>query len=101
MLRSRSADPLRQQVEGYAKRLGLLIAHWSLLVASWQPDTLGTLDALSLLRAHLPLLRRVLSFTSPFADLLFWLRLALSTAPRQKRRQKPAAFQLWHAFDFP
>ena len=102
LLRSRSADPLRQQVEGYAKLLGLLIAHWSLLVAGWQPHALGALDALRLLRAHLPLLRRVLSYTYAFADLLFWLRLALSTAaPRQKRRKNPAAFQLWHAFDYP
>jgi hypothetical protein len=65
-LRSRSADPIRQPVEGSATRLGLLIAHWTLLVAAGQPDTLGTV----LLREHVPLVRRALSGTSLFAQAL-------------------------------
>lgn len=56
VLVARSADPFRQQCEGYAKLLGVLVAHWILLVSGWQPHTLAALDALRLLRAYIPLL---------------------------------------------
>ncbi len=100
LLRSRSANPIRQQVEGYAKLLGLLIAHWSLLVADWNPHLLSPLDALRILRSHLPLLAFALRGHFSFPLLFAFLRSALTAAPpRHKRRQHPSAFQLWAAFD--
>jgi len=41
VLRSRSANPIRQQCEGDAKLRGLLVAHWTLLVSGWPQDRLG------------------------------------------------------------
>jgi hypothetical protein len=100
LVRSRSADPLRQQVEGYAKLLGLLIAHWCLLVSDWNPDALSPVDALRLLRTHLAYLRYALVGLAPFADFFHPLRYALSSAaPRQPRRRRPLVSQLWGEFD--
>lgn len=100
VLVSRSADPIRQQCEAFAKLLGVLVAHWLLLVSAGQHDRLGALDALRIVRAYVPLLIR--AFTHPFLwDFLFaWLRDAFLTAPPlSKRRNHPLAFQLWQDFD--
>ncbi len=101
VLLARSADPIRQQCEGYAKLLGVLVAHWMLLVSGWQPHRLGALDALRILRTHLPLLMR--TFRQPVLwDCLFqWLQADLLRAPfPSKRRKVPLAFQLWFDFDY-
>lgn len=100
VLLSRSADPLRQQCEGYAKLLGVLIAHWTLLVAGWQQHHVGALDALRILRSHVPVLVRALTDARLFEDFFHWLRLDLDNAPRlSKRRKTPLAFQLWDVFE--
>lgn len=102
VLVSRSADPIRQQCEGYAKLLGVLVAHWLLLVSGWQPHTLGLLAALRLLRAYVPLLMH--AFRQPVLwSLLFdWLQADLRLAPPpSKRRKVPLAFQLWLDFALP
>lgn len=100
VLISRSADPIRQQCEGYAKLLGVLIAHWVLLVADWQPQRLGALDALRILHTHMTLFHQALArrsrFHSFFRNLTDELALA---SPRSKRRNNPLAFQLWESFD--
>ena len=86
--RTRSADPVRQPLEGYAKLLGLLIAHWSLLIADWDATLLSPADALTA--------------TFPFTELFRYLRLVLATAaPRQSWRARPLAAQLWADFSRP
>jgi hypothetical protein len=102
VLVSRSADPIRQQCEGYAKLLGILIAHWVLLVAGWQLHRLSALDALRILRSHVVFMHQAFArptrFRSFFHRLAHELTLAL---PRPKRRKTPLAFQLWCDFDRP
>jgi len=99
VLSSRSANPLRQRGQGYAKLLAVLIAHWTLLVSGWQGDRQSPLDALRLVRTYIPLLIRACTYPSVFAD-FFFLRLDIDLLPRaSKRRKTPRAFQLWYAFE--
>lgn len=101
VLVSRSADPIRQQCEGYAKLLGVLVAHWLLLVSGWQQDALGALDALRIIRTHIPVLMRAFSQPPLWHTFFDWLCRDLRNAPRlSKRRKVPLAFQLWQDFDF-
>jgi len=100
ILRSSSADPIRQQCEGYAKLLGILVANWMLLVTGWQHDTLSVVDALRILRSHLPSLRPAFSFFHLFADVFHHLASDLALAPpRSKRRKSPRSFQFWYEFE--
>lgn len=100
VLSSRSQDPIRQQCEGYAKLLGILVAHWLLLVSGWHHAALGALDALRIIRTHVPLLMR--AFTQPdlWSCLFTWMRDDLQhCSPLSRRRKVPLAFQLWQDFD--
>jgi hypothetical protein len=100
VLVSRTADPLRQQCEGYAKLLGVLVAHWLLLVSGWQHDALGALDALRIVRTQIPLLMRALTQPFLWQHLFDWLRHDLCNAQRLSKRCKaPLAFQLWQDFN--
>lgn len=100
VLISRSADPIRQQCEGYGKLLGVLVAHWLLLVSGWQQDVLSALDALRILRTHVPLLMRAFTYPVLWSTFFEWLQTDLLLAPpRSKRRKVPLTFQLWYDFD--
>lgn len=100
ILRSRSNDLIRQQCEGYAKLLGVLIAHWLLLVSGWQHDIFTPLDGLRLVRS----MGR--SLFEAVRNPKLWVRLSQALArdlmhisSRSKRRKSPLAFQLWAGFD--
>lgn len=96
LLLSRSADPIRQQAEGFAKLLGVLIAHWVLLVSGWQPQQLSALDALRILRSHIASFHRAFHCPALFQSFFHILAHDLDLAsPRSKRRKSPLAFQLW------
>jgi hypothetical protein len=99
VLTSRTQDPIRQQCEGYAKLLGALIQHWVLLVSGWQLQAVCPLEALRIVRTHIPLMIR--AFRVPDFWLLFFDGICqdlLLSPPRAKRRQRPAAHQLWELF---
>ena len=101
LLTSRSALPIRQQVEGLAKLIGVILAHWLLLVSGWSLDALSPLDALRLLRAYLPALWRALPHPRPWLRLMAALRADLAhLSPLSSRRAAPRAFQLWRHFDY-
>jgi hypothetical protein len=100
ILRSRSADPVRQFCEGLGKLLGVLLAHWTLLVAGWEMDSVSAFDALAICRKHIGLLQRALQRQWLFEDFFAILQEQLVLAPRRSRRQKaPLAFQLWERFE--
>jgi hypothetical protein len=100
VLVSRSADPIRQQCEGFAKLLGVLIAHWVLLVAGWQPHHLSALDALRILRSHIAHFHLAFQQHPLFHTFFHVLAHELALAsPRSKRREHPLAFQLWSNLD--
>lgn len=101
LLISRSAHPIRQQVEGLAKLIGVLFTHWCVLIAAEPSHALSPLDALRLWRTFLPALWRSLNQPDVFCRLMRDFALALShLAPRSRRRAHPLAFQLWQQFDF-
>lgn len=99
ILKSRSADPLRQQCEGYAKLLGVLVAHWLLLATGWHHNTLGAVDALRILRTYVPLLSRAFTHAAWWPLLFDYLQVDFQAAARlSSRRDAPLAFQLWASF---
>jgi hypothetical protein len=99
ILRSRSAEPIRQFCEGLGKLIGVIIAHWTLLLAAWEMDAVSSLDALHIFRKQVSLLQRALQRPILFAEFFAILQEQLALAPRRSRRQKvPLAFQLWERF---
>lgn len=100
VLRSRSAAPFRRVCEGYGKLIGLMVSHWSLLVAGWEYEKVAALDALRIVRTYIPLLQRAFVSTSGFLDFFAALAHALTHAsPPPKRRKTPLAPQLWRDFE--
>jgi len=92
----RTADPWQALCTVYAKLLGCVVAHWLAAVRCWAiPDkSLHALD--QAIRSHAPMLVRTLARGA--AALGRELRLLTAhlcrTGRLQKRRRRPAAFQL-------
>ena len=100
LTRSRSATPVRQRCEFYAKLLAVLISHWILLVTGWQHLALSSVQALSVIRTYAFMLLRVLSINCQLKGL--WLDIQRDfrfVGHLASRRKKPLAFQFWHDFD--
>jgi len=86
--------------EGYGKLIGVIVAHWMLLVAGWQQDRLSALDALHILRHSVGLIHRAFTYFSVWAEVFADLREDLAASPRRARRGKtPLTFQLWYDFE--
>jgi Transposase DDE domain len=100
LTRSRSALPLRQRCEFYAKLLAVLISHWVLLVTGWQHLALSSVQALSVIPTYAFALLRALSGSSQLKALLRTIRHDLSHVGHlASRRKKPLSFQSWRDFD--
>ena len=96
VLDSRSADPIRQQCEGYAKLIAAIVQHWIVLASEWSFLETRSLDALRIIRDHTILLLQ--AFRRPTLLALFFdlVRNSLATAPPPPKRGKdPSARQLW------
>lgn len=79
--------------------IGVLIAHWTLLVAGWQPDHVSMVDAFRILRTYVPWLQSALRYLHRFVDFVYHVQHDLWLAPPLgKRRKTPLAFQLWSDF---
>ncbi len=90
----RSQQPHQILSEVYAKLLLALIQHWLLLLGCWQHENRCLVKAAKVLRKHA---FHSLAALSDFALLLRTLRLILPTLARctvQKRKTRPATFQL-------
>jgi hypothetical protein len=99
VLDSRSADPIRQQCEGYAKLIAAMVQHWVLLVSDWSFLETSPLDALRLVRDHALILLRAFRNPSLWPVFFHFVHDDLAVAsPRQKRGKDPTACQLWAAF---
>lgn len=96
VLHSRSADPIRQQCEGYAKLIGAIVQHWILLVSDWSFLETNALDALRIVREHANILLRAFRKPDLFTIFFQLVRDDLAIAsPPPKRGKDPTARQLW------
>lgn len=90
----RSQQPHQILTEVYAKLLLALVQHWLLLLGCWQKENRSLVKAAKALRKHA---FRILAALPNFTHLLRALRLILPTLARctvQKRKTRPATFQL-------
>ena len=90
----RSQQPHQILSEVYAKLLLALIQHWLLLLGCWQHENRSLVKAAKVLRKHA---FHILAALPNFTHLLRALRLILPTLARctvQKRKTRPATFQL-------
>ena len=90
----RSQQPHQILSEVYAKLLLALVQHWFLLLGCWQQENRSLVKAAMTLRKHA---FHILAALPHFKHLLNTLRLILPTLARctvQKRKARPAAFQL-------
>jgi len=91
----RSQQPHQILTEVYAKLLLALVQHWLLLLGCWQQENRSLVKAAKALRKHA---FHILAALPDFTQLLHALRLILPTLARctvQKRKARPAAFQLF------
>ncbi len=90
----RSQQPHQILTEVYAKLLLALVQHWLLLLGCWQQENRSLVKAAKALRKHA---FHILAALPDFTHLLRALRLILPTLARctvQKRKTRPATFQL-------
>ena len=90
----RSQQPHQILTEVYAKLLLALVQHWLLLLGCWQQEKRSLVKATKALRKHA---FHILAALPHFPQLLRALRLILPTLARctvQKRKTRPATFQL-------
>lgn len=96
---SRSADPLRQRCERYAKLLAVLIAHWLSLATAWHLP-LSRDGAFVLCQHYAPCFYLAcFRFPALLSPLLTLLEALLPSLALNRRKKAPNAYDLWTLFD--
>jgi hypothetical protein len=91
----RTADPVRQLVELYARLIAVIVQHWLLLSAGWEEGDRSLVKAARWFRDYLPLLIEVWPNKNRLIALLRRLARLISRLARLNRRRKhPNAQQL-------
>jgi hypothetical protein len=92
---SRSEKPWRILCEVYAKLLGMVVQHWILLVSCWSHANRSLVKASHTVRGHALQMAVVFGNRHLFCRILEVIRRCLTAGCRlNKRRRKPAAYQL-------
>lgn len=96
---SRSAKPWRILCEIYAKLLGMVVQHWTLLASCWaQPDR-SLAKASATIRRHAPELAATVRYGQLVRGVLERIARCLQRGCRvAKRRKEPATHQLLSSF---
>ncbi|MCB9445512.1 MAG: hypothetical protein H6669_14895 [Ardenticatenaceae bacterium] len=93
--KSRSEKPWRILCELYAKLIGMIIQHWSFLMANWQFPDRSFVKASATVRRHAINLALAICDLSRLAESLTMLRSCLSHGVRiNKSAKSPHTFQL-------
>ena len=92
---SRAHKPWRVLCETYAKLLGMVVQHWILLVSCWSHADRSLVKASRIVRDHAKQLAIVFGMRQLVCQILEVIRESLAVRCRlNKRRRKPAAYQL-------
>jgi hypothetical protein len=92
--RPRSRQPHQILCEVYAKLLAVVVQHWILLIGCWDHADRSLFKAVQVLRKHALHLAVSLPYLPRLADALHTLLFSMQRCKVQKRRAKPATFQL-------
>jgi DDE family transposase len=91
----RTADPVRQLVELYARLIAVIVQHWLILSVGWEEGERSLVKAARWIREYLPLLIEVLPDKPQLiASLRRLARLIQRLARLNRRRKHPNAQQL-------
>jgi hypothetical protein len=91
----RTADPVRQLVELYARMIAVIVQHWLVLSVGWEEGELSLVKAARWFRDYLPLLIEVLQDKPRLIAVLRRLaRLMKRLARLNRRRKHPSTQQL-------
>lgn len=90
----RSKNPFQVMSEVYAKLLLALIQHWLLILGCWEEDDRSLVKACLLLKKHAFHLLSVLKDFAALVQALAVLLPSLARCKVQKRKTRPATFQL-------
>jgi len=91
---SRSQQPHRMLSEVYAKLLTALIQHWFCVLGCWHEQDRSLVKACFMIRQFTPHIQRALSRFTTLCQTLNDLLPQLSRCKVQKRKSRPATFQL-------
>jgi hypothetical protein len=84
----RTADPVRQLVELFARRIAVILQHWLLLSSGWDDTRLSLVKAARLIREYLPLVIDALGDRQRLLGVLRQLAGLIARRSRTNRRRK-------------
>lgn len=92
----RTSKPLRIQCELYAKLIGLILAHWLVVLGCWHVPAHSLVKASRVVAQHARLLAQAFDRHRAFGQALATLLQAVTVGCRlERRRTQPNAYQLW------